>query len=77
MWMKSNKVNHRNRNQFIRIWIRELSEPEFKTTKSYYIQERQDWELCSSMNRVENIIIGVTKLLVWVWKTRCIWREKL
>lgn len=40
MWMKSSKVDHRNRNQFLRIWIRELSKPDFKTTKNYYIQER-------------------------------------
>lgn len=31
--MKSNKADHRNRKHFIRIWIRELFEPDFKTTK--------------------------------------------
>ena len=33
MWMKSNKVDPRHRKHFIRIWIRELFEPDFKTTK--------------------------------------------
>ena len=33
MWMKSNKVDHRHRKHFIRIWIRELFESDFKTTK--------------------------------------------